>query len=166
MIIKSSAILFAICIKKCGIRKLVLISNEVEINKKKYYPVSDVSLNEGTNGKNIWLYYTTGDTGSYLAPLSGVTLCSGDSVPDRADDDSDIFGKWEMLLDDDGNEVNVNDGVISWTYESPENSTFSMVNDSRLFLFIKRYGDKVKKSAKINRGYTGDKFITGELSLK
>ncbi|MBR1873402.1 MAG: hypothetical protein IJ807_00700 [Eubacterium sp.] len=157
-----------------------------------YHLASDLSLNDGSNGKSIYLYYSTDSSGSYLSPVTGFTFCSGDAVPDRDDDDADVYGKWEMLLDEHGNEANLNEGVVSWDYESKsesdsssgdmfsaimghstirgnrgeEDSGYASVRDSRFFMFVKRYGEKVKSTAKIRRGQVTDKFTTGDLSVK
>ena len=169
------------------VRDLVCIVGDkkeetINLGNKEYHLVSNLDLNEGTNGRSVYLYYTADSSGSYLAPISKVTLCSGDAVPDRDDDDKDRYGKWEMLLDKNGNEVNLNDGVVYWTDETSVSTPSKLVSlltptelvsevkcsevkDSRLYMFIQRFGGKVKKTAKINRGLIGRKFATGDLSI-
>ncbi len=43
---------------------------------------------------------------------------------------------------------------------------YAVVNDSRLYMFIQRYGEKVKSTAKIRRGLVTDKFTQVDVYIK
>ncbi|MCR4604596.1 MAG: hypothetical protein K5639_01195 [Eubacterium sp.] len=130
-----------------------------------YNLVSDISLNQGTSGRPIYLYATSSETltiGSKqvkLAPLSRVVACTGNAVPAR-EDRSNKFGTWEELLDTTSQIVDVNDSVIS------KMDDFNHSRDCRLFLFSHRYDQGPKPGAEINRGEVKDTFTIGDLYLR
>ncbi len=138
--------------------------SEITHNGVKYKLLSDISLNEGTGGQSLYLYYTNEETltidgkQTKLSPLSGICLCSGNAVPYKSQLSSE-FGIWEELLDTDSQVVDVNSGVISKTDKGRH------VQECRLYLFTHRYDQGVKPGAEIKRGSVKKTFTMGDLYL-
>lgn len=160
---------------------------------REYQAVSDISLNEGTSGKKIYLYMSkdSNTKAQYLSAISNIVLCSGDAVPYTKADESlynipeqkktsgderatqlDLFvtlfgnqavysrhGVWESVLDNHGNEVNMNDNVISTVHNHKH------IIDNRLYLFVQRYDGKAKPGAEITRGYVKDSVSIYDLLI-
>ena len=98
-------------------------------------------------------------TNRYKLPaLESLALCSGDAVPSTKGETSK-FGAWEMLLDDEGKEVNVNEGIIA------KKDDDKYVKDCRLFLFAKRHNGNIKQGAEIIRGVVSEKAGVGDLYI-
>lgn len=136
------------------------------INDVTYHLVSDISLNEGSGGKSIYLYASAENPeGKNLPPINNLCMCSGDAVPSK-EDSFDKYGKWEMLLDDHANEVDLNEGVLMKKNIGKSASDGQYLTDCRLFLFLQRYTGGVKKGAGINRGEVKAAFDVGELYVK
>ena len=137
---------------------------EITHNGVKYKLASDISMNIGTEGQTLYLYYTNDETLTIdgkqvkLSPLSGICMCSGNAVPYKAQLSND-FGIWEELLDTDSQVVDVNSGVISKTDDGRH------VQDCRCYLFTHRYDQGVKPGAEINRGRVQKTFSVGDLYL-
>ena len=130
-----------------------------------YNLVSDISLNEGTSGRTIYLYSTTAEDVTIdgkkikLSPLSRVVVCSGNAVPAK-EDMSNQYGTWEELLDTKNQVVDVNDSVIN------KFDDFSHARDCRLYLFAHRYDQGAKPGAEIKRGEVTSTFTQGNIYLR
>ena len=132
---------------------------EIAHNGTTYKRVSDVSLNEGTDGTKLYVYAAYGDTFTIggvqtrLSPLSGLSVCSHDAVPGMGDM-TNKYGYWEDILTTDDEIVNLNDGVISTDY-------VGHIKDCRLFMFAHRYDASIKPGAQIDRGMdAGGEILT------
>ena len=100
-----------------------------------YYPVSDISLNEGSDGREIYMYTTMDDTAQTASPISALAMSKADSIPSKA-------GKvrYEYILTDEGSRANMNDGATALNGRE--------LVDARLWLFAARYDNTVKSSAR------------------
>lgn len=139
---------------------LALCSGDAVPNREGMDTGDDASRQEGM------------DTGDDASKQEGTDIGDDASKQDgmdtsdvRNDGKGDIFGSWEMLLDEQGNEVNLNEGIMAWDYEDRDEH-YAVVKDTRLFLFIQRLGGKVKRAAAINRGYVQESFTTGDLIMR
>ena len=153
-----------VCVKGGGVEETI------KHNGATYHIVSPISLNDGTDGTRLVIYAAYEDTfeingvKTVLSPLSGMYVCSHDAVPGMGDL-KNPYGNWELFLDTEGDEVNLNDGVISTDDKGH-------IRDCRLFMFLHRYESHIKPGAQIERGkYKGeiatafDEEIVGGLYL-
>lgn len=104
-------------------------------NGCEYYPVSEISLNEGTDGKEIYMYTTIDETSQTSSPLCALALSKADSIPSKA-------GKvrYEYILTDEGARANLNDSATALDGKK--------LIDTRLWLFAARYDNTVKSAAR------------------
>lgn len=138
-----------ICVRGGGVEETI------KHNGATYHIVSPISLNDGTDGTRLVMYACYDDTleingvKTVLTPLSGMCVCSHDAVPGMGDLQNP-YGNWELYLDTEGEEVNLNDGVIS-------TDSSGHIKDCRLFMFLHRYESHIKPGAQIERGkYKGE----------
>ena len=116
-----------VCVKGGGVEETI------KHNGATYHIVSPISLNDGTDGTRLVIYAAYEDTfeingvKTVLSPLSGMYVCSHDAVPGMGDL-KNPYGNWELFLDTEGDEVNLNDGVISTDDKGH-------IRDCRLFMF-------------------------------
>ena len=99
-----------------------------------YYPISDISLNEGTDGKEIYMYTTMDETDKTASPICALALSRADSIPSKA-------GKvrYEYILTDENTRANLNDGSTALDGKK--------LIDTRLWLFAARLDNTVKSAA-------------------
>ena len=114
-----------------------------------------VSLNTGTGGKQIYLYYTTTKTNSTAYPISKLGLACKDYG--MVNDDSN---KWEHIYDTKGNRVNLNEGAIA-TIDDGEHIT-----DNRVYLYASRTDNAVKEGCEVDMNSINKEFISYDVYMK
>ena len=140
--------------------------NTINHKGAEYRRVSETSLNEGTNGKTVYLYCTTqSHEDEFLPPITAMCLCSGDAVPSR-DDNVVEHGRWEKVLDDNSDEVDFNDSVLIKKLIGSSLSDGQRAVDSRLYMFVQRHNGGVKTGGRIDRGIVSDRYNIGNLIIK
>lgn len=155
---------------KFAIRDIIITSGEVyqesiDINGITYLAASSdkqdgLSLNNGTNGEKMYLYYSTYYiSGSKdilkLSPISKL----GASVKDRVPDNKDEFN-WENVMTDKGERANLNSGVVSTTDDG-----LKMI-DCRVYLFVNRFDNSIVPARKITGGHCLEAVEYGSVGLK
>ncbi|MCQ2446245.1 MAG: hypothetical protein MJ141_05135, partial [Clostridia bacterium] len=106
-----------------------------------YDPTHAVSLNEGTNGFAIYLYYTLDRTDPSLNPIRNLGVTLKDFVPDN-----NGALVWENVMTTSGRRCNFNDGV----YATEDGHSV----DTRIYLYANRDGNVVKAGASVYGGST------------
>ncbi|MCR5203214.1 MAG: hypothetical protein K6D02_09040, partial [Lachnospiraceae bacterium] len=146
-----------------------------------YLPVKDVDLNEGTDGPEIYMYFTTrynaklynkrqgSDTRDnlssmpdeyYKEPISRLSFTIGDKVPNIKDKFSQGLSNslpWERVLCDDSKTVaELNEGAFGFDedYNTEEN---------RIYMFVQRADGYVKAPGEIVGGCTDEETYYGEM---
>ncbi len=114
-----------------------------------------VSLNTGTGGKKIYLYYTTTKTDETLYPIAKLGLACQDYG--MINDDSN---KWEHIFDTDGNRVNLNEGAI----KTKDDGTH--IVDNRMYLYASRTDNMVKEGAAVDMKSLNREFIAYDVYMK
>jgi hypothetical protein len=114
-----------------------------------------VSLNSGTGGKQIYLYYTTQSTKETAYPIAKLGLACRDYG--MINDDSNV---WEHVFDVNGNRVNLNEGAIA-TVDDGEHIT-----DNRVYLYASRTDNAVKESCKVDMNALNREFVAYDVYMK
>lgn len=136
-------------------------SSEISINGATYKRACDrylyagdasqaVSLNEGTNGYSVYLYYTS-ETGN--KPIMELAAGEKDLIPESTDE-----YVWENVMTTSGKRCNFNDGVFA--------SDDGNNRDTRIYMFAHRSDNSVKDGAGIVCGVTYGIMKYGKLVLK
>ena len=99
-----------------------------------YYPVSDTSLNAGTDGDDIYMYITYDPSDLAESPITNLALSRGDSTPPGIG-----ASRYEYILTDTGEKANLNRGATA--------KEGAVLLDTRLRLFAHRYDNTVKSGA-------------------
>lgn len=106
-------------------------------------PAAGVSLNSGTYGKKLYVYYTYDGEKSGLydatSPITKIAAVSRDGVMTSED------AEWEYIIDLNGNQVNMNEGAFVISKES----------DNRIYLFALREDKMANPAARITGGVSG-----------
>ncbi len=160
-------------VAKNAVRDIVLTvgqphQKEIYINGIKYKNAVDeytivkghdgsrgVSLNLGTGGKQIYLYYSTEitkDTQYTIAKLGLACMDYG-----MVNNDSN---KWEHVYDADGNRVNLNEGAI-YTIDDGNH-----IADNRVYLYASRTDNQVKESAAVDMRSINNEFIAYDVYME
>ena len=108
------------------------------------------SLNIGNDGEEIYVYFTRKQTAQIKSPIVNICAISGDGTPEAS------RGNWEMIVDVNGNKVNLNEGIIS---KDPDGR---YVKDCRVYTAVVREDGSVKEGA----AFTGSgslTLVTGQL---
>ena len=145
-----------------------------------YNPVSDVNLNEGNNGYEMYMYYACdclsnkfnekNNAATYLPmdvfkPVQAFAMARYDRVPYTAERVYMQSGgirsiKWEyVMLKGEKKHADFNAGVAVIDDDG------NIKGDNRLTMFIQRYDGDVKPSAEITGGFVADTANVGELHL-
>ncbi len=137
-------------VTKNAVRDIILTVGEehhstIEVNGITYKCASDeysmvkgndgtkgVSLNMGTGGKQIYLYYSTTITDETTSPISKLGLACMDYG--LINDD---YNSWEHVFDQNGNRVNLNEGVVATTDDGTH------ILDNRIYLYASRTNNAV-----------------------
>lgn len=114
-----------------------------------------VSLNSGTGGKQIYLYYTLKKTKETAYTISKLGLACKDYG--IVNDDSN---KWEHVLDANGNRVNLNEGAIATIDDGKH------IEDNRIYLYASRTDNAVKESAAVNTNSINNEFVAYDVYMK
>lgn len=114
-----------------------------------------VSLNSGTGGKQIYIYYSTTITKDTQYPIEKLGLACMDYGMLNSD-----TNKWEHVLDSNGNRVNLNEGAI-YTIDDGEH-----IADNRMYLYASRTDDQVKESAAVDMNSLNSEFIAYDVYMK
>ena len=117
-----------------------------------YYPVSDVSLNAGTDGEELYMYCTYDESDKADSPITSLALSRGDSIPAGA---GDI--RYEYIMTDTGTKSNLNKGATTVKDER--------FVDNRLWLFAHRYDNTVKREALFDITDQGRKTIRMDVDI-
>ncbi len=124
-------------------------------NVKNYDGKEAVSLNSGTGGKKIYLYYTTTQTKDTPNPISKIGLACSDYG--MVNNDSN---KWEHIFDTDGNRVNLNEGAICTTDDGKH------IADNRIYLYASRTDNAVKESAAVDMNAINKEFVAYDVYVE
>ena len=114
-----------------------------------------VSLNTGTGGKQIYLYYTTQSTKETAYPIAKLGLACRDFG--MINDDSNT---WEHVFDVNGNRVNLNEGAIA-TIDDGDHIT-----DNRIYLYASRTDNAVKEDRKVDMNAVNNEFVACDVYMK
>lgn len=132
---------------KCAVDEYTSASN--------YDGTKAVSLNSGTGGKKIYVYYTTTQTPETGEPIARI----GASCRDYAMINNE-YGKWEHIFDKNGNRVNLNDGAINTVDDGMH------ITDNRIYLYASRHNDYVKESAAVDMNSISTEFVSYDVYMK
>ena len=149
-----------------------------------YKPVRDKNFNEDTEGSVIYMYtctdydtwaYNVGKSASvqryvpslysdYASPIARIGLTKGDKVPyntelEGRENDGNLV-RWENVLTTDGVRADLNRGDILISEDGKR------LIDNRVYVFVHRADNTVKKGAEITGGFTADRDRIGRLSAK
>ena len=102
-----------------------------------YIPVSDVSLNSGTDGSELYMYATWDESDEVSSPIRALAMAKGDSIPAGTGE-----RRYEYIMTDDGEKADLNLGATAVT-----GSSDALLVDHRLWLFANRYDNTAKKEA-------------------
>ena len=148
-----------------------------------YAPVSNINLNAGTQGPEIYMYYTStlvantynksieGDPTKprsndpadvFSSPVVKIAFARYDRVPFIAGEDGELQGdgetnifKWEYIMSSDFNTViDFNAGVVSFNDDH-------VANDNRVTAFIQREDGSAKPWGEITGGFVSDSMTVG-----
>ncbi len=114
-----------------------------------------VSLNTGTGGKQIYLYYTTEMTNETAYPIAKLGLACKDYG--MINDDSNV---WENVFDLDGNRVNLNEGVITTVDDGKH------ITDNRMYLYASRTENAVKEGCQVDISSINREFVAYDVYMK
>lgn len=114
-----------------------------------------VSLNTGTGGKQIYLYYTTTKTNATAYPISKLGLACKDYGMVNSDSN-----KWEHVFDVDGNRVNLNEGAIATIDDGAH------IKDNRVYLYASRTDNAVKDGCQVDMNSINNEFISYDVYMK
>ena len=160
-------------IPKYAVRDIVLTVGEphqknIFINGVKYSSAVDdytsvkdydgkeaVSLNSGTGGKQIYLYYSTTQTKDTPNPISKIGLACSDYG--MVNNDSN---KWEHIFDTNGNRVNLNEGAV-YTIDDGKH-----IADNRIYLYASRTDNAVKEGAAVDMNALNKEFIAYDVYVE
>ncbi len=146
-----------------------------------YRPVGKNSLNTGVEGSVIYMYTCTDyDTWAYnlgkpaekqlyvpslysdfASPLSRIGLAKGDRVPyntelEGAGEDAELV-VWENALSTDGKKTDLNRGAVLTSADGKR------LLENRVYLFLHRADNTVKRGAEITGGFVTDTETVGAL---
>ena len=146
-----------------------------------YKPVGKKSFNEGVEGSEIYLYtcsdfdtwaYNLGKPASqqlhvpsmysdFASPLSRVGLAKGDRVPYntklQGTGDGAELVVWENVLTTHGEKADLNRGALLTTPDGLK------LFENRVYLFVHRADNVVKKGAEITGGFVSDTELVGPM---
>ena len=114
-----------------------------------------VSLNTGTGGKQIYLYYTTKQTADTAHPIAKLGLACKDYG--MINDDSNV---WEHVFDINGNRVNLNEGAIATTDDGTH------ITDNRMYLYASRADNAVKDGCQVDMNALNKEFVAYDVYMK
>ncbi len=114
-----------------------------------------VSLNSGTGGKQIYLYYTSTMTKATAYPIDRLGLASKDYG--MINNDSN---KWEHVFDANGNRVNLNEGAIATIDDGKH------IVDNRIYLYASRTDNAVKEGCEVDMNSINNEFIAYDVYMK
>ena len=114
-----------------------------------------VSLNSGSGGKQIYLYYTTTETKETAYTIAKLGLACKDYG--MINDD---YNTWEHVLDVDGNRVDLNDGVIAVTDGGAH------ITDNRVYLYASRTDNAVREDRKVDMNALNREFVAYDVYMK
>jgi len=131
------------------------IASDEYTSVKDYAGGKAVSLNIGTGGKQIYLYYSTSKPTGTTEPISRLgASCRDYSLLNTTD------WTWENIVDKDGNRVNVNDGAFKTTDDGDH------IVDNRIYLYAARCNNDVKQSAAVTAGQISTEFVSYDVYMK
>lgn len=139
--------------------------NEIEYNGIKYVPAltrsnTGVSLNEGTFGEDIYMYYTTyfssGNNKAVLdySPIMRLGFAQRDRIPDS----KDTFN-WENVFCTEGTKINLNAGAVVFDF-------YGRITDNRIYMFVNRLDNSPLVERKITGGHCDESVDYGILKIK
>ncbi len=114
-----------------------------------------VSLNSGTGGKQIYLYYTDDITKATAYPIDRLGLACKDYG--MINNDSN---KWEHVFDINGNRVNLNEGAIATIDDGMH------IADNRIYLYASRTDNAVKEGCEVDINSINKEFIAYDVYMK
>ena len=114
-----------------------------------------VSLNTGTGGKQIYLYYSLTQTKDTPQPIAKLGLACNDYG--MINDDSN---KWEHVFDTDGNRVNLNEGAIATVDDGTH------ITDNRVYMYVSRTNNAVKDGAAVDMNSINRIFVSQDIYMK
>ncbi len=114
---------------------------------KDYDGVKAVSLNTGTGGKQIYLYYSITKTKDTAYPIAKLGLARKDYGV--INDDSNT---WEHIFDTNGNRVNLNEGAIATIDDGKH------ITDNRIYLYASRTDNAYKTGCRVDMNYLLNEF--------
>lgn len=173
-----------------AIRDIILTTDEpyqnmLIHNNAVYRPVSKTSLNEGVDGSEIYMYaccdnYTRlyNDSlpaeeklpvPSQYSDLEGAITKVGFAVGDRVPYNTSLEGNgeksavsvcWENVLTNNDSRLDLNEGSIKTDKDSLH------ILDNRMYMFVHRENNRVKRGAEITGGYLDDYETVGAVYKK
>ena len=114
-----------------------------------------VSLNSGSGGKQIYLYYTTTQTKDTAYPIAKLGLACKDYG--MINDD---YNTWEHVLDTNGNRVNLNEGTIAVTDGGDH------ITDNRIYLYASRTDNAVREDRRVDMNALDREFVAYDVYMK
>ncbi len=114
-----------------------------------------VSLNSGTGGKQIYLYYSTQSTKDTAYPISKLGLACKDYGMINNDSNT-----WEHIYDINGNRVNLNEGAIA------TDNSGNHISDNRVYLYASRTENAVKEGCQVDMSTVNNEFVSYDVYMK
>ena len=114
-----------------------------------------VSLNSGSGGKQIYMYFTTTETKDTAYPIAKLGLACKDYG--MINDD---YNTWEHVLDTNGNRVNLNEGTIAVTDGGDH------ITDNRIYLYASRTDNAVREDRRVDMNALDREFVAYDVYMK
>ncbi len=114
-----------------------------------------VSLNSGSGGKQIYLYYTTTMTKDTAYPIAKLGLACKDYG--MINDD---YNTWEHVFDVNGNRVNLNEGTVA-VIDGGDHIT-----DNRVYLYASRTDNAVREDRQVDMNALNREFVAYDVYMK
>ena len=114
-----------------------------------------VSLNTGTGGKQIYLYYSMELTKDTTYPLAKLGLACMDYG--MVNDDANV---WEHVFDINGNRVNLNEEAIATIDDGKH------ITDNRIYLYVSRTDNAVREERQVDMNALNREFIAYDVYMK
>lgn len=124
-------------------------------NVKNYDGKNAVSLNAGTGGKKIYLYYTTTMTSETAYPISRLGLALKDYGMQNSENTA-----WEHVYDINGNRVNLNERALATKDDG------NHIVDNRIYMYVSRVNNYVREDYAVDMSTINKEYISYDIYMK
>lgn len=172
--------------KQNAVTDIIFTQNEAceeekQFNGLTYYLASKSSLNGGSFGDDIYMYYTNELTNDIKSPIVDLRGYVSERVPDISKESVSKHEKYEHVLDAKGEPMDLNSGVYVCDADdtgsvmdnvlrgkgkyNKEGNRAEKGKDVRIYLYARREDNSVKTGAEIKGGISSDVISGGVVNL-